>query len=144
MRQAMPQDPTKPSPVERHVIAQIERRRSHLPPVPERALGASLDRLVSDLRASVRRETTVQSAWRRLAPADLAGTVRAVSWRSGVLRLAADDQSARYLADRWLRGQGKTLLAAALGGAITRTIIRVGSAPSPEAPARRQKRRPRP
>lgn len=115
------------SPIERLVIAEIERRRSYARPAKDTTLPPVLDRIQRDLRASVRRETSLQAAWRRVAPADLTARVRALSLRGGTLTLGASDQSAKFLADRWMKGQGRGLLATAIAAAITRVVVKVES-----------------
>ncbi len=120
--------PPARSPIERLVIAEIERRRSYIRPSRDVTLAPSLDRIERDLRASVRRESALHSAWRRLAPPDLGARVRATSLRAGTLTLSAPDQSAKYLVDRWLTPRNRAELAAALGSIITRVVVRTDRA----------------
>lgn len=116
------------SPIERLVIAEIERRRSYVRPPKDTTLGTALDRIQQDLRASVRRESALQAAWKRLSPASLGPRVRAVSLRGGTLTLAASDQSAKYLVDRWLTPSNRAALSAALGSVVTRVTVKIAQA----------------
>lgn len=114
-----------PSPIERLVIAEIERRRSYVRPPRETTLHATLDRVEQALRASARQESALQSVWRRLAPPELASRVRPVSLKSGVLTLSATDQSARYLADRWLTPATRAALAGSLNTLVARVSVKI-------------------
>jgi hypothetical protein len=115
-----------PSPAERLVIAEIERRRSYVRRSRDVALGRDLERVQRDARAAVRRETSLQTAWRHAAPPDVAARARPRSFRAGVLTLGVADQAGKYLVDRWIKGQGRVALGAALSAVVTRVVIRVG------------------
>lgn len=124
----------------RLVIAEIERRRSFVRATGVTSLQQDIDRVRRAAQASVRRESSLQVAWGRTAPPELAERCRAVALRGGVLTLAVKDQSSRYLVDRWIRGSGRASLATALGTGVTRVTINVsGHEPgnatgSPEGP----------
>lgn len=116
------------SPIERLVIAEIDRRRSYVRPPRDVTLHATLDRVEQALRASARQESALQAAWRRLAPAELAARVRPVSLKGGVLTLSASDQSARYLADRWLTPATRAALAGSMNTLISRVSVKIAKA----------------
>jgi len=114
-----------PSPIERLVIQEIERRRSYLRPERDATLNATLDHVERALRASARQESALQTTWRRHAPPELVARVRPVSLRFAKLTLAASDSSALYLATRWLTPATRATLAASLNTLISRVVVKI-------------------
>ena len=121
------------SPQERLAIMQIERRRSFVRKPPDITLGGTLDRAERTLRDAARRDTSLKRAWREACPPELRGRVRAVSMAKGALVLSAADQSAKFLADRLLRGPLRKRIADELGTTILRVTVRTGGASTPPA-----------
>lgn len=116
-------------------MMEIERRRSFVRKPADLTLGGTLDRAERTLRDSARRDTSLKRAWREACPEELRGRVRAVSMAKGVLVLGAADQSAKFLADRLLRGALRKRLGDSLGATITRVTVRVGGVATAAAPA---------
>lgn len=131
------------SPQERLAVMEIERRRSFVRKPPDPTLGGTLDRAERSLREAARRDTSLKRAWRDVCPAELRGRVRAVSLAKGTMILGAADQSAKFLADRALRGPLRKRLADALGATISRVTVRVGGADAPATATPARSRAPR-
>lgn len=107
------------------MIAEIERRRSFVRQSKDVTLCGALERIESAVRSSVRRDSSLQSAWRSVAPPEVLARARATSFRAGTLTIIAKDQSGKYLVDRWMQAKGRLALGAILNAAVLKVSIRM-------------------
>ncbi len=108
-------------------LVQLERLRAFR---GRRERETSIEPLVGAIsRELARQERAIGGAgraWESLAPPELAGLARVVSYARGTLLLAVDDSAAAFEVDRALRGGLEGRLRAALRAGSLRVRVRVG------------------
>lgn len=77
------------------------------------ALGGVLAEERRTLRRGGRAATSLEDAWRALAPAEFASRAQVVGFARGVLRVRVADEGVRFALDRWLRSGGLAALVSA-------------------------------
>lgn len=95
---------------------------------PPAALGELVERACPDL--GQQNDTTlrrIESAWKRVLPAEYADASRAEGFQAGRLRVVVDSASTRYVLERQLGGVLKDAVNAVLGSAqVSRIEFRIG------------------
>ncbi|MEM0983649.1 MAG: hypothetical protein AAGI17_06855 [Planctomycetota bacterium] len=78
---------------------------------PERfGLGGALGGIRKGLAEAGRRDSAIEEAWARVAPAWARSSVRGVSLERGVLKLECGSASGRYRLDQWMRKGGLAMV----------------------------------
>lgn len=101
-------------------------RASRTLPVRDMSLGTLLTDQRRRARRTMRSHESLDEAWRRLAPSEIASQSRVLGVSRGTLTVRVADEGVRFHADRWLRSGGMS----ALITASPVTLIRVRLTPA--------------
>lgn len=71
-----------------------------------------VERMLREFRAAHREAIAADDAWKKVAPAAIAGLVSKAESGGGVLKLTPRASTARFVIDRWLRSGGLAALRA--------------------------------